>query len=415
MVGIRGMIGVVNQTQGSDRMDQKNRPTSFTFLKDVMVCALSSFGGPEAHYGVFSSVLVDKKKYLEEEELTELIGLHALVPGPSSTQTITAVGYHVGGPVLALLTFLIWAMPAIIMMGLAGVFFNRFESDTGWLDIIRYLPATAVAFIWYAGIRLSKKVVKKRFDVLLFLVMLVLGLLLVGISMWVVPILLVAGGLVMRFAVHEDNENPKTAVHPVRPRWAILGLVIGLALVNEGLRAWSADAWVNIYTTFYRFGYSVIGGGQIVIPLMIQELVNVQSALTLSDFLSGYALDQAIPGPLFSFASFVSARASSGTGYAFLLGMIGGLSIFLPGILLVYVMVPLWKSVRGYGKVKMFLHGVTVTAAALIAMTAISQTVTLPGGLVSYAVLILGTAMLMSRKIPAPLVVIFSLLLGILF
>ncbi len=48
-----------------------------TFLKDVFICSLGgSYGGPEAHYGgVFSSILVEKKKYLTEEELTEMIGL----------------------------------------------------------------------------------------------------------------------------------------------------------------------------------------------------------------------------------------------------------------------------------------------------------------------------------------------------
>ena len=45
------------------------------FLKDVFLCSLGSYGGPEAHYGVFSSILVQKRKYLTEEELTEMIGL----------------------------------------------------------------------------------------------------------------------------------------------------------------------------------------------------------------------------------------------------------------------------------------------------------------------------------------------------
>jgi chromate transport protein ChrA len=61
-----------------------------TFLWDVFMCSLGSYGGPEAHYGVFSSIMVQKKKYLTEEELTEMIGLYALVPGPGSSQTITA-------------------------------------------------------------------------------------------------------------------------------------------------------------------------------------------------------------------------------------------------------------------------------------------------------------------------------------
>ncbi|MDY0211264.1 MAG: chromate transporter [Acholeplasma sp.] len=86
------------------------------FLKDVFFCSLGSYGGPEAHYGVFQSYLVKKKGYLKDDEQDELIGLYTLVPGPSSTQTITAIGYHVGGPMLAVLTFLVWAMPAPLIV-----------------------------------------------------------------------------------------------------------------------------------------------------------------------------------------------------------------------------------------------------------------------------------------------------------
>ena len=167
-----------------------------TFLKDVFLCSLGSYGGPEAHYGVFSSILVEKRKYLTEEELTEMIGLYALVPGPSSTQTITAIGYHVGGPCLALLTFLVWAFPAIVVMGLIGVFFTRIDAIQSWRPVTTYLPAVAVAFIIYAALRLSKKVLNKGWDWILYAVMLGLGFFLVPLSMWVVPGLLLAGRIV---------------------------------------------------------------------------------------------------------------------------------------------------------------------------------------------------------------------------
>ena len=76
-----------------------------SFLKDVLICSLGAYGGPEAHYGVFTDQLVIKKKYLSEEEMVELIALTGILPGPSSTQTIIAIGYKTGGPLLAFLTF----------------------------------------------------------------------------------------------------------------------------------------------------------------------------------------------------------------------------------------------------------------------------------------------------------------------
>ena len=379
------------------------------FLWDIMMCSLGSYGGPEAHYGVFSSILVHKKKYLTDEELTEMIGLYALVPGPSSTQTITAIGYHVGGPVLALLTFFVWAFPAIITMGLLGIFFYQVDANDAWKPLLTYLSSVAIAFIFYAAWNLSKKALKKGYDWILYIIMLILGIILVGYSMWVVPALLIIGGLSVLLQHTKDQSIIKKMHHP---RWWILGVIIGLALFNEGLRAWVNAPWVMLYTSFYRYGYSVIGGGQIVIPLMIQDLVQTQSLLSLSDFLSGYAIDQAIPGPLFSFAAFVSSRSYAGTGFALIAGLIGGLSIFLPGILLVFFIFPLWKSMRTLTRMKHFLAGVTVTAASLITMTALTQAYHLPLDWKIWLMLVINFILLMSKKIPAPLIVVLSMIIG---
>ena len=390
-------------------MENKEKVKWYIFLWDVFMCALGSYGGPEAHYGVFSSIMVKKKKYVTEEELTEMIGLYALVPGPSSTQTITAIGYYVGGPILALLTFLVWAFPAIVTMGLIGVFFIQMDQSDAWKPIITYLPAVAVAFIIYAAFTLSKKVLKLKMDWILYIIMLGLSLLLVGYSMWVVPLLLMTGGFAFLIPHIKDKEVTKINV---KPKWYILGIILGLALFNEGLRTWISAPWVVLYTSFYRYGYSVIGGGQIVIPLMIQDLVQSQSLISLHDFLSGYAIDQAIPGPLFSFAAFVSSRSFAGTGFSFAAGLIGGLSIFLPGILLVFFMFPLWKNLRQMVLMKHFLKGVTITAASLIVMTAITQTYLLPVNFTVYGVVVVSTLLLLTKKIPAPLIVIAAALLG---
>ena len=384
-----------------------------SFLFDVLICSLSSFGGPEAHYGIFSSHLVKKKKYLSEEELTEMIGLYALVPGPSSTQTITAVGYYVGGPILAILTFLVWALPAIIIMSLFGVFFFAIEDNEGFKPLVKYLPAAAIAFIIYAAISLSRKVIKTKIDLGIFILMLLLGLLLVRYSMWIVPIMLFSGGLVYRFLFKDKPEGEKQSF-VVKPKWLILGFVVVVALLNEGLRLINSNEFIMLYSSFYRYGYSVIGGGQIVIPLMIQDLVQTQSLISLNDFLSGYAIDQAIPGPLFSFAGFVAARSFAGSGFSFLAGILGAFSIFLPGILLVFFIFPLWHQSRSLPGVKPFLKGVGITAAGLIAMTAISQTFSLEVDLINYLVLGISALLLLSKKIPAPLIIILVAILGLI-
>ena len=43
-----------------------------------------------------------------------------MLPGPTSTQTITAIGFKIGGPTLAFFTLAIWVLPAsLILAGLS--------------------------------------------------------------------------------------------------------------------------------------------------------------------------------------------------------------------------------------------------------------------------------------------------------
>ena len=385
---------------------------NLAFLLDVFWCSLSSFGGPEAHYGIFSNILVKKKKYISEETLAELIGVFSLVPGPSSTQTITAIGYLVGGRLLALLTFFVWAFPAMVIMTLVGLFFTTFNQQPIFTQLMSILPSIAVGFIAFAGWSLSRKVIKKTEDIFLFAGIFILGLFLLPISIWMVPLLLITSG----FIKHMIQAQPiPTSTTPFTVPWIWLILVVGIALLNEGLNFFITNPFLNLLTSFYRYGYSVIGGGQIVIPLMIQDLVNQQSLLSLETFLSGYAIDQAIPGPLFSFASFVGAQAIQPTSLSWLAGILSGFSIFLPGILLVYFVVPIWQDLRKNQWIKGLLSGITIAAAALIVLTAMNQLILLQSNLLTYGLTFATFLMLNIKKLPAPMIVVLLLFIGLLF
>ena len=384
---------------------------NWAFLLDVLWCSLSSFGGPEAHYGIFSQILVQKKKYISEETLAELIGVFSLVPGPSSTQTIMAIGYLVGGKWLALLTFMVWALPAIVIMMLVGVFFSFFQAQPIVGQLLTILPSIAVAFIFFAGWSLSKKVLNAIEPVILFIVVGVLGFWLMPLSIWTVPMLLVLSGLAMVL-----RHPAKTSVSPSFKTisWVSFLLLLGIALSNEILIVWLNGPWFTLFYAFYRYGYSVIGGGQIVIPLMIQDLVTQQSLISLPTFLSGYTIDQVIPGPLFSFAAFVGTQILAGDPLAWLGGLLSGFSIFIPGILLVYVVMPLWKSFQTIPWMKVFLRGIRIAAASLIVVTAINQFIMLPIDWRTSFIVASTTLLLMTKKIFPPWVILFIVTLSLI-
>ncbi|MCI0752000.1 MAG: chromate transporter, partial [Flammeovirgaceae bacterium] len=123
----------------------------FIFLRDVLTLALTAFGGPQAHIALFQKQLVEKRRYLSEEDLLELNSLCQILPGPSSTQTLTAIGYKIGGPNLAYLTLLVWVLPSVILMGAAGIFLSSIQEKNWSLEFTRFIQPMAVGFVAYAA------------------------------------------------------------------------------------------------------------------------------------------------------------------------------------------------------------------------------------------------------------------------
>lgn len=383
----------------------------FQFLKDIFKVSLSSFGGPEAHYGIFSRYLVDQKKYLSEEELLQLIALHSIVPGPTSTQTIIAIGYKVGGPFLALLTFLVWALPAMLFMITFAIFFPLIKENEQYLPLLTYLPPLAIGFMIFGSYSITKKSLKKLDEFLLFSAMLFLGYVFESFGFIVFPLLLILGGIFYT-SIHYKEFKKVSFTRPISWTYPSVVLIIGLLLYL--LVQVTSDTSIVLFEAFYRYGYSVIGGGQVVIPMMIKELVETQAFLSIADFLSGYAIDQAVPGPLFSFAAFVSAMAYETTFLKILGGLLGGFAIFIPGILLVFFMYPIWNQVKNVPTIQLFLKGIIISASSIIVLITVIQFVRLPLFWDVWLVAILSSLLLISKKVPPPWLVIITLLIGLI-
>ena len=174
-----------------------------SFLQDVFICSLGSYGGPEAHYGVFTDQMVTKKKYLTEEELVELIALTSILPGPSSTQTIVAIGYKAGGPLLGLLTMLVWALPVLVVMTLLSFLSQLLVDMNISQDGLRYVGPMAVGFIVVAAYRIGRKVVTDKITLFLLL----LGGIITYIirEPWIYPLVLILGGVVSVISSKEKD------------------------------------------------------------------------------------------------------------------------------------------------------------------------------------------------------------------
>lgn len=201
-----------------------DRISRTSFLKDVFICSMGAYGGPEAHMSVFMDQMVIKRRYLSEEELVELIALCSILPGPTSTQTIVAIGYKKGGPLLALLTMLVWAAPALMVMTALSFLYAFMVYRNIPSDILRFIGPMAVGFIVLAAFRIGRKVVTDKQTGLL---MLIGGVATYFIrAPWIFPLILLFGGLVSILCRGENDIWNRTRLSP-QWRYLIIFLLLG--------------------------------------------------------------------------------------------------------------------------------------------------------------------------------------------
>ncbi len=401
------------RTQQEFSAEAESRSVSRSaFLKDVFICSLGAYGGPEAHMSVFLDQMVVKRKYLSETELIELIALCSILPGPTSTQAITAIGYKLGGPWLALLTMLVWGLPVLLVMTALSFLYQFLDVRGISRETLRYIGPMAAGFIVVAAWRIGRKVVVDAPTALLTL----FG----GLATWFVrepwvfPSVLIAGGVASVFRLREPDMWNRVRVSPP---WGYLILFVLLAFGGALGARLSGEHLFGLFESFYRYGYLVFGGGQVVVPLMYSELVEMRSFMTGQEFLTGYGLVQGLPGPMFSFAAYAGGMGARGGSALFqVLGAVaGGVGIFLPGLLLIFFVYPVWEDVKQVKAIRISLRGINAVAGGMIAVAAVIVMQASGFRPDNLLVVALSAGLLLSRTVPAPVIVAAALAAGILF
>ena len=382
-----------------------------TFLRDVLICSLGAYGGPEAHMSVFLDHMVVKRNYLGERDLVELIALCSILPGPTSTQTIVSIGYKMGGPSLAFFTMLVWALPVLVVMSVLSFLYQFLDARAIPFEVLRYIGPMAVGFIVVAAFRIGRKVVVDRTTAMLM----IFGAVATYVirAPWIFPLVLVFGGAVTILTSPErDLWNRVT----LNPPWRYLAVFAVLALGGIVAATVSGARLVQLFESFYRYGYLVFGGGQVVVPVMHSELVEVRGFMTNQEFLTGYGLVQGLPGPMFSFAAYAGGMAARefGTTVQIIGAITGGVGIFLPGLLLIYFVYPIWESLKEIRAIRVALKGVGAIAGGMIAVAAVILAQASGFSIDNLIVTAAAILLLLWKRFPAPLIVATALLAGFL-
>jgi chromate transporter len=382
----------------------------FIFLKDVLILALTTFGGPQVHFALLYERFVKKRRYITESELLELNALCQILPGPTSTQTITAVGFKIGGPNLAYLTLFIWVLPGVSIMTAFGMAIYYLEKHNLSLQFTRFIQPMAVGFLIVAGYRIGQKVIKNRTGVMLATIAAVAAYLFR--SPYVTPLVIIMGGLTTGLAYQKQERMEK---RPLQIDWSNFILWLGVLIVAAICGALTQSLPVRLFENFYRNGSLVFGGGQVLTPILYNEFVAFKHYLSREEFLSGLGLVQAVPGPVFSFASYIGALSMRDAGPH---GQIWGsfvatAGIFLPGAFLIFFVYRFWEQLKRYRVVRASLDGINAASSGLTAAAAIVLFQPMAPHWPSVVVVLVTVGLLLYTRTPPFVLILGGLLAGV--
>jgi chromate transporter len=387
-----------------------------SFLQAVLLHSLTAFGGPQMHFIKMHKFFVEKHRYISEEELIELNAFVQLLPGASSSQLLTLIGYKRGGVFLAAITLLIWMLPACALMTALSFLLNYVD-----VRMFRFVQPMAVGFLAYSAFQTYKLFIKHQATFFIMLGALIVTILIS--SPWVFPFLILSGSIISNFS---DKRIPKPQGQRKPIQWAniwmfvLIFIVAGLLSEVARLNHWVMRKPINLFENFYRFGSLVFGGGGVLIPMMFEQYVlrSKTRYLTPPEFLTGAGMVQAFPGPVFSIAAFVGGMVLKhmGPGYQLLGAFIGSIAIFLPSFLLVIFFYPIWNMLKKHVIVFRAMEGINAVVVGIIAAATVVLFISIskPFQWFNLAAVVCTFLVLQFTKLPSPIVVLIFLLLGLL-
>ncbi|MBD3749471.1 MAG: chromate efflux transporter [Sphingobacteriales bacterium] len=382
---------------------------------------LTSFGGPQAHFAILLNDFVKKRKYLTEEELMELYALTQILPGPSSTQTLIGIAYKIGKIPLALFTFFIWVLPSAAAMCFIAINLVQFSSHAEFVKVLSFIQPIALGIVAYAAYAFGKTALKTEISIILAVGAVAASLILR--SAFAFPILILLGGIISSALEVKDEENELrvklfTNINTRKVAYFI-GVLLFFGLLGAIINRTSPFSLpIRLFENFYRNGILIFGGGQVLVPLMYTEFVDVKHYLTGQEFLSGFALQQMIPGPTFSFTSFLGALSLGNRGYGIWGQILGSLiavvGINAPGIILILFIVPFWNDLKKITRIKRSLSGINAVAVGF--MIAAFLLLLQPVGLsyLNFTIIFVTFLILRYTKIKTPYIILTGIFLGVM-
>lgn len=368
---------------------------------------VTSFGGPVAHLGYFREEFVTRRNWLSDAAYADLVALCQFLPGPASSQTGFAIGLMRAGWGGALAAFLAFTLPSALALVLCALLAVNLEGGLA-AGILHGLKLTAVAVVAQALWGMYRSLCPDRIRSAIAIAA-IAALAVLPLSFGMIGAILLGGLLGAVFTTAPAEGERAAALRLPLSRGVALSCLLAVPVLLLALPALAGQhPLLALFDSFFRAGALVFGGGHVVLPLLETEML-ASGQVSEPLFLTGYALAQAVPGPLFTFAAWlgaVSAAGLPGAGVALI-------AIFLPGFLLLLGVLPFWMGVQNHPGLRRAMQGINAAVVGILAAT--FYTPVLSGTLVTLTDLAIALALLsalMQWRVPAWAIVVLGALSG---
>jgi chromate transporter len=309
---------------------------------------LLAFGGAAGHIAMMRRELVQRKKWISEQEFLDLFGIMNLIPGPSSTETVIAMGYRRAGWPALILAGALFITPAMLMvLGLSWAYVRYGALPAAqWIlyglnpiviaiigDALWSLGRVALKSIWLASMCGAAMVLYFR-----------------GVS--IVAIIFGAISLIVVVAIAR-RPGKKSEVAAFAPMAMIAGAVGAAAAIPFTL--------TRLFLTFLKIGAVSYGSGYVLLAFLRADFVAHLHWITDKQLLDSIAVGQITPGPVFTSATFIGYLTGGVKG-----ALLATLGIFLPSFFFVAIIFHLYPRLKGSAGARIFLDGINATTVGLM-------------------------------------------------
>ena len=317
----------------------------FSIFKEFFLLGLYSFGGPAAHIGYFRQHFVQRLQWLSSEQFAQYVAMSQVIPGPGSSQLGFAIGHQRGGNMGAIAAFVGFTLPSFVFMVLLAIGAANFLDNPMMIKLILGLKLLAFVVIIDAILAMFAQFCRTKFTQSLAI--------LTAASIWLCQDVSAINGAFLQLAIliiaaivggiwlsnsHANSNKPWTwrslIIWPL-----VFAFIAMVAIIVQTSQLFPDLAFM---TDYLQAGSSVFGGGHVVLPLLHEQL----SEVTNEQFLTAYAAAQAMPGPMFTLASYLGATQlpqQPWLGAAF-----ATIAIFTPGLMLMLMFKNGWSVISNW-------------------------------------------------------------------